>query len=142
MPRLKSCSQMRGRGLRGLALDKGAVTARVCPSDPRPSFWEVANRLQEVFPYVEGYWNSGVCSLHVHTRACVSEFGPRYPGGVWLCPPSSRPNMGPQAPSVPALPATRDRDENGVSPSPFSVILVIERSLQRMKVAELTLTTL
>ena len=27
--------------------------------------------MQDAFPWVDNYWDSGECGLHVHTRACV-----------------------------------------------------------------------
>lgn len=63
--------------------------------------------MQDAFPWVENYWDSGERGLHVHTRACVY----LDPGvlEVPACLPSSCPNMGPQAPWVPVLrpPGTR-----------------------------------
>ena len=78
--------------------------------------------MQDAFPWVDNYWDSGECGLHVHTRACVC-----LDPGVLEVPASVFPL--PAQTWVPILPATRDEDGNGVSPPPFSVILVIEGSI-------------
>lgn len=83
--------------------------------------------MQDAFPWVDNYWDSSECGLH-----CTREHVCTWTRVSWKCLPLSSlflPNMGPQAPWVPILPATRDEDGNGVSPPPFSVILVIEGSI-------------
>lgn len=129
---------MTGRGLRGLAQDKGC-RARALSCHPRPPFGHCSEQ------DAGGSSPSGrPLELRcVHFLACTREHVCQYldPHNLQvpvICP-FSCPYMGPQAPSVPVLPALGAED--GVCTPLVSIILATGRP-QRIKVAEMTSTSL